>query len=155
MSEYRIKQEHSISQYEELLNIEYPFENTIQNTRRKMPVSDRAKIFASFAALKGYEEAIASKEKIIVPRIELAEDSMEYLNQQLTKIEQLLNKQIHPIVTIVYFYKEMTKVQELGEYILFTGVVSKYEKTSHILQIIDKRFKLEDIYKIYGEDLEA
>ena len=35
--------------------------------KQKMPIEERAKQFMPFSALKGLEEALASKEKIIVP----------------------------------------------------------------------------------------
>ena len=36
-----------------------------------MPVSDRAKQFMPFSALKGLDEALRAKEKIVVPKVEL------------------------------------------------------------------------------------
>ena len=39
-----------------------------------MPIEDRAKQFMPFAALKGLPEALAAREKIIVPRAELSEE---------------------------------------------------------------------------------
>ncbi|MBH1939472.1 YolD-like family protein [Mobilitalea sibirica] len=117
-----------------------------------MTVEERAKIFAPFAALKGYEEAITAKQKIIVPRIELSEEAKEYLDLQLGKIERLLRKGKHPIVTVVFFQKD--KVNNEGEYIQFTGMVAKINRTSRILQIVEKRLQLDDIYNIESEDLD-
>ena len=42
--------------------------------RAHMPMSERAKIFLPFAALKGYEEAIKEKKRITVKKAELSED---------------------------------------------------------------------------------
>lgn len=56
--------------------------------RTKMDIAQRAKQFAPFAALKGFEEALRAKEKIIVPKIELTEESMEDLNRKLLCIEK-------------------------------------------------------------------
>lgn len=49
--------------YEDIINMEYPWKG--KDTVRHPPMSraDRAKIFAPFAALRGYEDAIAEKEK--------------------------------------------------------------------------------------------
>ena len=42
--------------------------------RAKMDRAQRAKQFAPFAALKGFEEALREKERIIVPKVELYEE---------------------------------------------------------------------------------
>ncbi len=140
--------------YDDIIYMEYPFErsNTIKHPR--MRVEDRAKIFAPFAALRGYEEAIIAKQKIVVPRIELSEESKAYLDVQMGKIEQLLSKDKHPIITVVFYQKDKGNNEDCGEYIQYTGMVAKFDQTSHILQIVEKRLRLDDIYSIEGEDLE-
>ena len=40
----------------------------------KMDRAQRARQFAPFAALKGFEEALREKERIIVPKVELYEE---------------------------------------------------------------------------------
>ncbi len=140
--------------YDDIIHMEYPLKSTDMIKHPRMKVEDRAKIFAPFAALKGHEEAIAAKQRIVVPRIELSEDSKEYLDLQLGRIEQHLSKGQHPIVTVVYFIKDKLKNEEGGEYIRFTGMVAKLNRSSRILQIVDKRMRLDDIYRIEGEDLE-
>ena len=51
--------------------------------RVKMSREERAKQFMPFAALKGYEEALREKEKVMVPKVELSEEREAELNQQL------------------------------------------------------------------------
>ena len=65
----------------------------------RMPMSNRAKIFSPFAALRGYEDEIASegKDHLKGNRIELSEEGKEALNQ---KISQLRKGQE---ITIKYF----------------------------------------------------
>lgn len=134
--------------YDDIINMEYPLKTSDKVKHPRMPVADRAKIFVPFAALKGYEEAIVAKQKIVVPRIELSEESKEYLDLQLSKIEQHLISGHHPIVTVVYFLKDKHSSQEGGEYIQFTGMVAKLNATSRMIQIVDKKLKLDDIYDI-------
>lgn len=43
--------------------------------KHRMSTKDRAKQFMPFSALKGLEEALAEKEKIVVSKIEPSEDS--------------------------------------------------------------------------------
>lgn len=53
----------------------------------RMPIPDRAKIFAPFAALTGYEKVIDQKsaEALLVSRPILAEDKLEALSEMLGK----------------------------------------------------------------------
>lgn len=149
--------------YDDIIQMEYPLKTSDSIKHPKMTIEDRAKIFAPFAALRGYEEAIAAKQKIVVSRVELSEESKEYLDIQLGKLERLLSMGEHPMITVVYFQKtdigkrscsaDETE-EESGEYIQFTGVAAKYHPTSRMLQIVDKKLKLEDIYAIEGEELE-
>ncbi len=140
--------------YDDIIYKKYPFDPSDRIKHPRMSIEDRAKIFAPFAALKGYEEAIASKQKIVVPRIELSEESKENLDLQIGKIEHLLTNGQHPMITVVYFQKDKERSEDGGEYIKFTGMVSKLELTLRILQIVEKRLRLEDIYSIEGEELD-
>lgn len=140
--------------YDDIIHMEYPLKSTDVIKHPRMKVEDRAKIFAPFAALKGYEEAIEAKQKIVVPRIELSDESKEHLDRQLGKIDRLLTKEQHPIITVVYFQKDKGGSENGGEYIQFTGMVAKFDYTSRILQIVEKRLRLDDIYSIGGEDLD-
>ncbi len=140
--------------YDDIISMEYPLKSADIIKHPKMRVEDRAKIFAPFAALKGYEDAILAKQRIIVPRIELSEEAKEYLDQQLSQIERLLLGEKHPIITVVYFQMDKSSIPDGGEYIQFTGMVAKIDFTSRILQIVEKRLRLEDIYGIEVEDLD-
>lgn len=139
--------------YDDIIHMEYPLKSSDTRKRPRMSVSDRAKIFMPFAALKGYEEAIAAKQRIVVPRIELSEEAKEYLDLQLRRIADLLAKGQHPIITLVYFQQWKELAEDKGEYIQFTGMVAKLDQTSRILQIVDKRLSFENIYRIEGEEL--
>lgn len=134
--------------YDDILLMEYPLKSSDVIKHPRMRLEDRAKIFVPFAALKGYEEAIAAKQKIVVPRKELSEEAKEYLDSQLGRIEQLLTNGQHPIITVVYFQKDRESGEAGGEYIQFTGMVAKFDRTSRILQIVDRRLRLDDIYGI-------
>lgn len=102
--------------------------------RAKMPVSQRAKQFAPFAALKGFDEAIMDKEKIILPVPELAEDMTEYLNLTVSQLES--GKKI-----AVTFYSN-------GGYNNFIGSVSKIDFVNRLLFIENELIFLDDIIDI-------
>ena len=140
--------------YDDIIHLEYPLKSSNIRKHPRMKLEDRAKIFAPFAALKGHEEAIEAKQRIVVPRIELSEEVKEYLDFQLRRIDRLLMKGQHPIITVVYFQKNKLNQESCGEYLQFTGMVAKFDPSSRMLQIVDKRLSLEDIYDIQGEGLD-
>ncbi len=102
-----------------------------------MPMADRAKQFMPFAALKGLEQALEEKEKIVVDKIVLTEDSLDELNIKLMQLR------IHDIVTVVYYSN--------NEYIKLTGMVSKITLSSRVLQIVNTKISLDDIYSLHME----
>lgn len=59
-------------------------------SRGKMDRSERAKQFMPFAALKGFEELLAEKEKMIVPKIELSEERKAELDDKMRSIKKTI-----------------------------------------------------------------
>ena len=107
----------------------------------KMSRQDRAKQFMPFSALKGYEEALRRKEKIVLPRMELSEEYQEVMDQELRKVKQ------RDIIEIVYYEK--------GEYLKMTGMVAKVDKDSRVLKIVDKKIGFDDLYAIQIKEFES
>ncbi len=108
-----------------------------ENRRRKMSPADRAKQFMPFAALKGYEEALRRKEKIIVEKVELSEEVKNELDRQFKYIRQ------NDIVTVVYFAED--------EYLQITGMISRIDTNARILKVVNTKIPFDDIYKIFNE----
>lgn len=102
--------------------------------KNKMPIEERAKQFMPFAALKSLPEALAAKEKVIVPKIELSEEMAEELDLQM----HMLRK--GKMAAIVYFHKD--------EYIKITGMVARIDETSRLLQIVNTKIPFDDILEI-------
>lgn len=100
-------------------------------------MENRAKQFVPFAALKGYEEALRAKEKIIVPKIELSEEKKEELDRKLHQINK------NDIITVIYFCK--------GEYIQLEGMVSRVDKDARVLKVVNTKISFFDIYELWGE----
>ena len=98
---------------------------------RKMPISERAKQFMPFAALKGLPEALREKERITVPRRELTEDMAQELNCQLSKLRKGMTARIE-------FYSEY-------EYVKITGTVSRIDENMRIIRLGDTEISLDDI----------
>lgn len=104
------------------------------NARPKMSMSNRAKQFAPFDALKGFQEALRKKEKMPVPKKELAEEKAEEINE---KLKQLTTGNL---ITVVYYND--------GEYIQLTGTVVKIEKNKRYLQMAEIIIPIDDISDI-------
>lgn len=100
----------------------------------KMPISDRAKQFMPFAALKGLPEALLAKEKIIVPKIELSPEMAEELDLKMHRLER------GRIASIIYFHND--------EYLKLSGMVARIDETSRILQIVNTKIPFDDILAI-------
>ena len=100
----------------------------------QMSLLNRAAQFSPFAALSGLPDALAKKEKVLVPKIELSPEMEEELDRQM----HLLSK--GKMATVVYFQK--------GEYIKITGLVARVDETSRLLQIVNTKIRFEDILQI-------
>lgn len=99
--------------------------------KNKMPVSDRAKQFMPFSALKGLEDALRAKEKVVVSKIELSPEMEDELDRKMHSLEK------GKMAMVVYFCN--------GEYIKVTGMVARIDVTSRILQIVNTKISFEDI----------
>ncbi len=103
-------------------------------TREKMSRQDRAKQFVPFAALKGYEDALRAKEKVVVPKIELTEERKEELDRQIRKIRP------GDMAEVVYFSQ--------GEYLRVTGMVSRLDVDARVLRVVNTGIAFADILEI-------
>lgn len=99
-------------------------------------MENRAKQFVPFAALKGYEEALRAKEKIVVEKIELSEEKKEELDYKLQQIHK------NDMITVVYYCKD--------EYIKLEGMVSRLDRDARILKIVHTKIDFDDIYELDG-----
>lgn len=102
--------------------------------KNKMPIEERAKQFMPFAALRGLPDALAAKEKVLVPKIELSPEMAEELDRRMHLIAK------GKMTTVVYFNN--------GEYIKLTGLVARIDETSRILQIVNTKIPFEDILQV-------
>ena len=104
-------------------------------------MENRAKQFMPFAALKGYEEALRAKEKIVVEKIELSEEKKAELDFKLHQISK------NDMITVVYFYKD--------EYIKIEGMVSRLDIDARVLKVVNIKIPFDDIYDLcVGENEE-
>ena len=104
-------------------------------------MENRAKQFVPFAAVKGYEEVLRAKEKIVVEKIDLSEERKEELDFKLHQIHK------NDIITVVYFYKD--------EYIKIEGMVSRLDIDARVIKVVNTKSPFEDIYDLSVEKNEG
>ena len=102
--------------------------------RQKMKRAERAKQFAPFAALKGFEEAIAAREKIIAAERVLDDDKKD----ELDRLIRLVNR--GNIIRVVY------RVDD--EYLELTGMVSRVDIDGGYIKVIYNKIYLSAIYDL-------
>ncbi len=102
-----------------------------KGNRGRMPREERAKQFQPFAALRGYEEALRKKERIVVPKPELAEDYKEELDFKVRRIKK------NDIVTVIYFYRDECRK--------ITGMVSRIDTAAGVITIVNSQIAFDDL----------
>lgn len=98
---------------------------------------ERAKIFLPFDALKGFQEALREKEKILVEKKILSIGEKEKISKKLIQVKKGM------IIKVVYF--------ENNEYIELEGMVSLINFTYKKLKIVKKEIYFNDILEITSE----
>lgn len=96
--------------------------------------AERAKLFAPYAALKGYYELILEEEDTHEPRRELSEDDAAALSEQLARLE----KGMH--ISVSWYNGK--------RYVTLRGTVTRYEPELHMLSLDDRRIGFRDIAAI-------
>ncbi len=136
-----------MGKYDDIINLSRPKSN-----RPSMSVADRAKIFMPFAALKGYEEAIEEKQKLMTARMELSEEKKEELDVQLHELSERLADGRTAEVTVRYYVKDERASQEeqteLGNYIDVAGKLKKIDTFFDQIIVEEQTIALKDIFSI-------
>ena len=99
-----------------------------------MSMHDRAAQFSPFAALVGYDDAVAETARLTDSRLELTEDEMLELNANLNRLLDSLDEQ--PQISVTYFVPDKYKTG--GRYIVKTGTVRRIDEYARVLIFTDK-----------------
>lgn len=97
-------------------------------------MSDRARQFMPFAALKGYYELLRTKERVVVPKKELSDDYAEILSRKVLGIEEGM------MVKVTYYSD--------GDYISLEGIVTDINIDRRYITIVKTEVCIDDIYDI-------
>ena len=110
-----------------------------------MSMSDRAAQFSPFAALVGYDDAVAETARLTDSKVELTEDEMSLLNTDLNRLLDRLDEQ--PEISVTYFVPDERKSG--GKYVDKVGVVRIFDSYSQEFVFMDKsRLNIQDIISI-------
>lgn len=113
--------------------------------RAKMSNYDRAAQFSPFAALTGFDAAIAETGRLTDDRIELDEGGKQLLDEQMRTVLEILSDQ--PRVTVVWFCYDERKAG--GTYVSTTGNVKKVDTyTGRLLLTSGQAIPLGEIFQI-------
>lgn len=104
-----------------------------------MDKAERAKQFMAFSPLRGYQDMIAKKQKILVEKKDLTEDSAEELSFKINQIK------VGEIVSVTYFC--------IDEYVKCTGMVSKLDFTSKSITIVKTKIPFDSIVSVDGQNI--
>ena len=121
-----------------------------------MPLEKRAKIFSPFDALKGFNEAISSKDVIYEYRKTLSDEELRILDQKLCLLRQLtINSKAARAgsipVEITYFHplEDPDMQGEKGSYLTNNGILKKVDDLSRMLILSDDtRIPINEIISI-------
>lgn len=125
-----------MSKYDDIMYLDRPKSNHM-----KMDIKLRAGIFAPFAALTGYEEALLEEERIVDNKKEISIDREEEINNKL------LNIDLESIYDIVYFKKDINK--EGGKYLVVRKKIKRFDLDNKLIILLGGiKIPIEDIYDI-------
>lgn len=112
--------------------------------RGHLSTAQRSAQFASFAALKGFEDEIAETARVTEERVVLDENEIEALNDALQYISYNLNEIAE--VSITYFVPD--KLKSGGAYVTKVGSVKKIDSFARRILIDGTEILIDDIVKI-------
>ena len=104
--------------------------------RQKMPIKERAKIFAPFDALKGFREMLIEEENVKEDKKELSEDLIIHLSNVINSLEVGMIVEVKHYVLKDECYKKTI------------GVFTKLDKVYKKITIVKTKINIEDILDI-------
>ena len=118
-----------MSRYDDIINLPHH----VSPTRQRMSMHDRAAQFAPFAALVGYDDAVAETARLTEARPELDEQEQRAINERLAHIADHIQEQ--PEVRIKYFVPDERKSG--GAIVEIFGKVKKISDTDGTIVMAD------------------
>ena len=120
-----------MSRYDDIINLPHH----VSSNHRPMSMHDRAAQFAPFAALVGYDDAVAETARLTEARPELDEQEQRALNAKLCSLADRIYE--HPEVRIKYYVPDERKAG--GAIIEISGIAKKLSESDRSLTLDDGR----------------
>ena len=120
-----------MSRYDDIINLPHH----VSPTRQRMSMHDRAAQFAPFAALVGYDDAVAETARLTESRPDLDEQEQQALNAKLCTLADHI--QDHPTVRIRYYVLDALKSG--GAIVEICDQAVKISAETGLLTLADKR----------------
>ena len=114
-----------------------------------MSIENRAKIFAPFAALKRYNEAIDEASVVNTPDKELTDEDLEILDMRFTYLCHVFEEGQKPVVDVVHVH--FNRDTNVVEYIRTKGLLAKVDMSAGYMMIVNVKIAFSDIYSIESE----
>ncbi len=112
-------QDHPDHRYDDIIQLDRP----VSPRHAPMPRQSRAAQFSPFAALTGYDDAIAETERLTTPRIELDDSRRAILSDRLARLRR------GDEAAITYFVYDEYKSG--GAYVTVSGPVKTVDPVTH------------------------
>ncbi|MBR3972633.1 MAG: hypothetical protein IKJ99_01620 [Oscillospiraceae bacterium] len=120
----------------------------VSKTRKRMSMHDRAAQFSPFAALTGYDAAIAETGRLTDSFTELVSDETSALDEKIRQLAEKLDDR--PEVTITHFVPDSRKSG--GAYVDTCGIARKIDSHEQTILMEDGTvIAFHRIYAITGE----
>ena len=118
-------QDHPDYRYDDMIHLDRP----VSPRHAPMPRQSRAAQFSPFAALTGYDDAIAETERLTTPRIELDDSRRAILSDRLARLRR------GDEAAITYFVYDEYKSG--GAYVTVSGPVKTIDPVTHTVTMQD------------------
>lgn len=134
-----------MSEYDDILHLNRPQYPDFP----PMSIHDRAAQFSPFAALVGYDEAVAETARYTDARREISEEELADLNKKLNELKGKISSR--PLVTVHYFVPDSRK--EGGSYRIKKGNVRTIDEYNNLIVFADgDKISIGDTYTIVFEE---
>lgn len=136
-----------MGKYDDIINLDRP-----KSKRVPMDITDRAKIFAPFAALRGYEDVIDENRKTLIHRVELTEDEKCEINRMLMLLKERLDSGMSVQVAVTYYSRD-DKISEregedMGYRVQCEGVLYHIDERAETVTVGDSIIRFDEIYSL-------
>ena len=128
------------NQYDDIIHLSRP----VSAKRARMSMVDRGAQFSPFAALVGYDAAIAETARLTDFRMELTEGAKLELNEQLRILAESVRQR--PEVSVLWFLPDERKSG--GSYVRTGGRVKKVDVYREMLVLEELEIPFGSIYEL-------